>query len=90
MALLGAALAGGVLALLVAHLAISRTGIYFVMLTFCVQPDGFLCRLHLERLDGGDYGLLSVPRRKSGWVTPCCLSLADARAFYGLSSVLFC
>ena len=61
-ALLGAAIAGGFLALLVGALAIRRTGIYFVMLTLAFSQMAYFVAYTLSDWTGGDTGLLSVPR----------------------------
>ena len=89
MALLGAALAGGVLALLVGALAIRRTGIYFVMLTLAFSQMAYFVAYTLSDWTGGDNGLLSVPRPEIRVGDTVLLSLADARAFYGFVAVLF-
>src|SRR5450830_1437682 len=73
-ALLGAAVAGGFLALLVGALAIRRTGIYFVMLTLAFSQMAYFVAYTLSDWTGGDNVLLS---------------LADARAFYGFVAVVF-
>ena len=61
-ALLGAALVGALLALLVGALAIRRTGIYFVMLTLAFSQMAYFIAYTLSDWTGGDNGLLSVPR----------------------------
>lgn len=88
-ALLGAALAGGFLALLVGALAIRRTGIYFVMLTLAFSQMAYFVAYTLSDWTGGDNGLLSVPRPEIRIGDSVLLSLADARAFYGFVAVLF-
>ncbi len=88
-ALLGAAVAGGFLALLVGALAIRRTGIYFVMLTLAFSQMAYFVAYTLSDWTGGDNGLLSVPRPEIRIGDTVLLSLADARAFYGFVAVLF-
>ncbi len=89
-ALLGAAVAGGFLALLVGALAIRRTGIYFVMLTLAFSQMAYFVAYTLSDWTGGDNGLLSVPRPQVRIGEHRAASrLADARAFYGFVAVLF-
>jgi branched-chain amino acid transport system permease protein len=88
-ALLGAALAGAVLALLVGALAIRRTGIYFVMLTLAFSQMAYFIAYTLSDWTGGDNGLLSVPRPEIRIGDTVLLSLSDARYFYGFVAVLF-
>jgi branched-chain amino acid transport system permease protein len=88
-ALLGAAIAGGFLALLVGALAIRRTGIYFVMLTLAFSQMAYFVAYTLSDWTGGDNGLLSVPRPEIRIGDTVLLSLADARAFYGFVAVVF-
>ena len=61
-ALLGAAIAGALLAFLVGALAIRRTGIYFVMLTLAFSQMAYFLTYTLSGWTGGDNGLLDVPR----------------------------
>ncbi|NBF12563.1 branched-chain amino acid ABC transporter permease [Pseudomonas sp. Fl4BN1] len=88
-ALLGAALVGALLALLVGALAIRRTGIYFVMLTLAFSQMAYFIAYTLSDWTGGDNGLLSVPRPEIRLGDTVLLSLADARYFYGFVAVLF-
>jgi len=61
-ALLGAAVFGAFLALLVGALAIRRKGIYFVMLTLAFSQMAYFLAYTLSGWTGGDNGLLDVPR----------------------------
>lgn len=88
-ALLGAAIAGALLAFLVGALAIRRTGIYFVMLTLAFSQMAYFLTYTLSDWTGGDNGLLDVPRPEIRIGDTLLMSLSDARYFYGFVAVLF-
>ncbi len=88
-ALLGAALFGAFLALLVGALAIRRKGIYFVMLTLAFSQMAYFLAYTLSGWTGGDNGLLDVPRPNIEVAGHVLVDLADPRHFYVFVAVLF-
>lgn len=88
-ALLGAAVFGAFLALLVGALAIRRTGIYFVMLTLAFSQMAYFLAYTLSGWTGGDNGLLDVPRPNIEIAGRVLFDLADPRHFYVFVAVLF-
>ncbi|MFQ6576535.1 branched-chain amino acid ABC transporter permease [Pseudomonas sp. UM16] len=88
-ALLGAAVFGAALALLVGALAIRRTGIYFVMLTLAFSQMAYFLAYTLSGWTGGDNGLLDVPRPDLSIAGHVLVDLSDPRHFYTFVAVLF-
>ncbi|MBF8748380.1 MULTISPECIES: branched-chain amino acid ABC transporter permease [Pseudomonas putida group] len=88
-ALLGAALFGAFLALLVGALAIRRKGIYFVMLTLAFSQMAYFLAYTLSGWTGGDNGLLDVPRPNIEIAGHVLVDLSDPRHFYAFVAVLF-
>ncbi|MDF0729170.1 branched-chain amino acid ABC transporter permease [Pseudomonas entomophila] len=88
-ALLGAALFGATLALLVGALAIRRKGIYFVMLTLAFSQMAYFLAYTLSGWTGGDNGLLDVPRPNLVIAGHTLVDLADPRHFYAFVALLF-
>lgn len=88
-ALVGAALFGALLALLVGALAIRRKGIYFVMLTLAFSQMAYFLAYTLSGWTGGDNGLLDVPRPNIEIAGHVLVDLADSRHFYAFVAVLF-
>ncbi|MBM3107946.1 branched-chain amino acid ABC transporter permease [Pseudomonas sp. P66] len=88
-ALLGAAVFGALLALLVGALAIRRTGIYFVMLTLAFSQMAYFLAYTLSDWTGGDNGLLDVPRPDLSIAGHVLVDLSDPRHFYAFVAVLF-
>ncbi len=88
-ALLGAAVLGATLALLVGALAIRRTGIYFVMLTLAFSQMAYFLAYTLSGWTGGDNGLLDVPRPDLTIAGHVLVDLSDPRHFYTFVAVLF-
>ena len=80
-----AALAAGLLAGLLAMVAVRRQGVYFVMLTLAFAQMGYFAMLALRDFTGGENGLTGVPR-------PPLLAgigeLATPEAVYALLAVL--
>lgn len=88
-ALLGAAVFGALLALLVGALAIRRKGIYFVMLTLAFSQMAYFLAYTLSDWTGGDNGLLEVPRPNLAIAGHVLVDLGEPRHFYAFVAVLF-
>ncbi len=68
-AVLAACVAAGLVAGLLALLAVRRLGVYFVMLTLAFAQMGYFAMLALKDITGGENGLTGVPRPPllAGW-----------------------
>lgn len=88
-ALLGAAVFGALLALLVGALAIRRKGIYFVMLTLAFSQMAYFLAYTLSDWTGGDNGLLDVPRPNLAIAGHVLVDLGEPQHFYTFVAVLF-
>ncbi len=86
---LGAAVAVGALGALAGGLlAIRATGIYFIFLTLALSQMVFAIAFKWRGLTGGDDGLSGIPR-PGLWLLDSLVNLADNKAFYLLTLLIF-
>ena len=86
--LLGGASAGAVVALLVGWFSTRTRGLYFILLTIAFNQVAYLVAITWKDGTGGNDGLQGIPRAdlELGIIS---FSLADPRAFYWFTFVIF-
>ncbi|MBC7416334.1 MAG: branched-chain amino acid ABC transporter permease [Herminiimonas sp.] len=88
-ALLLAMLVGALAALLVGWLAIRQRGVYFVMLTLAFAQMFYFLAYTMQRLTGGDNGLLNIARPPLALFGTTLIPTATPWQFYGLVALIF-
>lgn len=87
--LLAAALAAGLLALVIGAFSIRRTGIYFMMLTFAFNQLVYYIAYSWHSVTGGEDGLAGIKRLPLDLPFLGLLSFDKHLAFYALSATIF-
>ncbi|QCI66301.1 branched-chain amino acid ABC transporter permease [Phreatobacter stygius] len=87
--LLAAALAAGLLALVIGAFSIRRTGIYFMMLTFAFNQLVYYISYSWHSVTGGEDGLAGIKRMPLDLPVIGQLSFDNHLAFYWLSACIF-
>lgn len=87
--LLGASAVAAVIAFLVGVVAVRRSGIYFVMLTFAFAQMAYFAAYTFSGITGGENGLVDVPRPNGAIFGYELFSLQSGQSFYVLAAGSF-
>lgn len=82
MSLLGASALAATIAFLVGVVAVRRSGIYFVMLTFAFSQMAYFAAYTFSSVTGGENGLVDVPRPNATLFGYELFSLQSSHSFY--------
>lgn len=87
--LLGCALAGALVAVVVGWFAIRQRGIYFVMLTLAFSQMFYFAAYSMKDITGGDNGLLDIPRPGLTLFGRTIMSVDSPWSYYGFVAAVF-
>lgn len=88
-ALLGASVLASAIAFLVGTVAVRRSGIYFVMLTFAFSQMVYFAAYTFSGVTGGENGLVDIPRPDITIGGYELFSLQSSQSFYVLAAASF-